>query len=78
MRSESSSVATGRVPGMRLASAQNALRAFPGGKRKGAVDESGAQVQLGTQGASRDVEPRHDRAAEETDCKRCEGAEPKP
>src|SRR5271166_3883914 len=40
--------------------------------------ESWAQVQLRTQGASRDVEPRYDRAAEETDCKRCERAESKP
>ncbi len=41
MRSESSSVETGREPGMRLASAQNAFLAFPGGKRKGALTNPG-------------------------------------
>ena len=78
MRSEFPSVETGREPGMRLASAQNAFLVFPGGKRKGALTNPGRKSGSGRQGASRDVEPRHDRAAEETDCKRCEAAEPKP
>src|SRR5208283_5189843 len=47
MRSERSSIPTGRVPGMRLASAENALRAFPGGKRKGAVTNPGRKSSSG-------------------------------
>src|SRR5271166_6641490 len=47
MTSESASTPTGSVPGMRLASAENALRAFPGGKRKGAVTNPGRRSSSG-------------------------------
>ena|SRR5271165_1387388 len=47
MRSESASVPTGSVPGMRLASAQKAFLAFPGGKRKGAVTNPGRKSSSG-------------------------------
>ena len=47
MRSERSSIPTGSVPGMRLASAENALRAFPGGRRKGAVTNPGRRSSSG-------------------------------
>src|SRR5271165_1934420 len=47
MRSESSSIPTGSVPGIRLASDENALRALPGGKRKGAVTNPGRRSNSG-------------------------------
>jgi len=47
MTSESASTPTGSVPGMRLASAENALRAFLGGKRKGAVTNPGRRSSSG-------------------------------